>query len=100
MEDEILRLAALNSGNRARNYWSSEGEAALNAAEGAVDRVIAATRSTESRAEVQRAANDLVEAKSLFNRDARMLFDAFAAPDPKALETTLAALSEERKRTA
>jgi methyl-accepting chemotaxis protein len=99
VEDEILRLSALNSQNRARSYWSSEGEAALTGAEASIDRAIASARAADARPEAQRAAGDLVEAKSLFNRNVRLLFDSFSAPDPKALEATLATLGEDRRQT-
>ena len=99
VEDEILRLAALNSRDRAADYWSGDGEAALKAARGAVEQATAAG-SAESRPEGLRAARGLVEAKAQFERNVKTLFEALSARDLKTLEATLAALNDERKQSA
>ena len=100
VEDEILRLTALNSRHRGEAFWTDEGEPSLKAADAAVDSAIAAVEQSGNAPEAQKAVNELRGTKLSFERLARLLEQTFAASELKALGETAAKAKEESGRVA
>ena len=70
IEDEAMRLALLNSNNRALQFWSGEGVAGTKAVNDGLDAALAKLDRTAATAETAKAASALQNAKFEWERTA------------------------------
>ena len=92
IEDEIVRLAKLNSSDRANRYWKTDGVVVVKAFNDALDAALAKLERAPASAETLKANSVLQIARTNLERTGKLLRDAFAAPDLNALNAAEAAL--------
>jgi methyl-accepting chemotaxis protein len=93
-EDNVVKLAQLNSNNRAAQYWSGEGAAAVKGFNDAFDAAIAALNRAPPSAETARALLALETVRLESSRAQAILFQSFSASSMDELGGYAKALSE------
>ena len=100
IEDEVIRLGALNSSAHAVQYWKGEAGGAIKALNDALDAEFAKLDRTSSSVETLKATTTLQAARMHWERTGKILRDAFAASDLNELNAALAALKDQLAATS
>ena len=95
VEDDTVKLAALNSANRAAQFWSGEGVAAAKGFNDALDAAIASVNRAPASVETGRALFALQPVRLRGVRTLRILYEAISASSADELAGYLKDLSEE-----
>jgi methyl-accepting chemotaxis protein len=95
VEDDTVKLAALNSANRAAQFWSGEGVAAAKGFNDALDAAIASVNRAPASVETGRALFALQTVRLRGVRTLRILYEAISASSADELAGYLKDLSEE-----
>jgi methyl-accepting chemotaxis protein len=93
IEDEIVKFGTLNSNNRAADFWSGEGVAAVKSFETALDAASASVSRGPASAESGRALTALQAVKTEEARGLRALFQAIGAGSEDELAGDIKALA-------
>jgi methyl-accepting chemotaxis protein len=95
IEDDVIRLGALNSSVHANQYWKSEAAGPVKALNDALDAEFAKLDRMSSSVETLKATMLLQAARMHWERTGKILRDAFAAGDLNELNAALAALKDQ-----
>jgi methyl-accepting chemotaxis protein len=95
VEDDTIKLAALNSANRADQFWSGEGVAAAKGFNDALDAAVASVNRAPASVETGRALFALQTVRLRGVRTLRILYEAISASSADELAGYLKDLSEE-----
>jgi methyl-accepting chemotaxis protein len=94
-EDEVVRLAALNSRRRADEYWGGEGAAAVRALNESFDGALAKLDRTGSAADGVKASLALQDARLEWEKAEKILGQSFAAGSVDEMNGTLAEVKDQ-----
>jgi methyl-accepting chemotaxis protein len=94
VEDNVVKLAELNSANRAAAYWSGEGVAATKGFNDALDAIIASVNRAPASVESGRALFALQTVRVEGARALRMLYQAISASSEDELAGFIKDLTE------
>jgi methyl-accepting chemotaxis protein len=94
VEDNVIRLAELNSANRADQYWTGEGVAATKGFNDALDAAIAMVEKAPASVETGRALFALQTVRLEGARALRMAYQAISASNEEELAGYLKDLAE------
>jgi methyl-accepting chemotaxis protein len=86
VEDDTVKLAALNSANRAAQFWSGEGVAAAKGFNDALDAAIASVNRAPASVETGRALFALQTVRLRGVRTLRILYEAISASSADELD--------------
>jgi methyl-accepting chemotaxis protein len=95
LEDETIRLAKLNSSDRASQYWKTDGAGFVKAFNDALDVALAKLDRAPASVETLKANAAAQIAKTNLERTGKLLRDAFAASDLNELSAAQAALKDQ-----
>jgi len=95
VEDEIVRLAKLNSSDRANQYWRTDGAVVVKAFNDAIDAALAKLDRTPASVESAKASATLQIARVNLERTGKYLRDALAASDLASLNAAETALKDQ-----
>ncbi len=94
VEDEVVKLAKLNSNNRATQFWSGEGAGAIKAFDDAFDSTMAEINHLPNSMETQKALFALEAVRLELSRAQRLFAQSTAADSIETLNADLAGLNE------
>ena len=100
IEDEILRLADMNSSDAAATFWNKDGAPLAKAALDALDAALTSLEASAATPDALRAALAAREAKILLVREQASLSAAMAAKDEKSLTNALDVLKSDREQAS
>jgi len=95
IEDNTIKFGTLNSSNRASNFWSGEGVAAIRSFEAAIDAATASVNRAPASADTARALLALQVVKTEEARGLKGMFQSFSASSEDELAGDIKATSEQ-----
>ena len=99
-EDEVMRLASLNSRRRADEYWGGEGAAAVKSLNEFFDAALAKLDRTGSAADGVKASLALQDARLEWEKAEKILGQSFASASVDEMNGSLTAVKDQLDATA